>query len=417
MNFESKIDAYAELVVKVGLNLQPGQRLLIRGPMVYGVPFEAAPLVRVIAKKAYQAGARLVDVMWGDAEMELIRFQHAAKDSFTEFSNWKATGPIEHVQNGDAIMSIAGLNPDLLKGQDPQSVSDYTGTCWKKLDPFLKIAGRHEVNWLVIAVPTQGWADKVFPNLKPEERVDALWETIFKLCRIDQPDPVAAWQKHIKTLKMRAKYLNEKKYTTFKYRGPGTELTVGLPTGHIWDGASSDSQKGITFTANLPTEEVFTLADKDRVDGVLQASLPLNYSGTLVDGIRMRFEHGRVVEATATSGESVLKKLIETDEGAARLGEVAIVPHHSPIAQSGVIFYTTLFDENAACHLAIGSAYKTCLVGGEKMTDEEFAKAGGNNSMIHVDFMIGSDKMDIDGITPEGVVEPILRQGDWAFEV
>ncbi len=417
MSFDDKINAYAELVVKVGLNLQQGQRLLIRGPLVYGAPFSAAPLIRAIARTAYQAGARLVDVIWGDEQMELIRFNYAPKDSFTEFSEWKASGPIEHVKNGDAVISVNGMDPDLLKGQDPDKVTDYTNTSWKKLDPFLKIAGRHEINWLVIAVPTQGWADKVFPREKPEARVDLLWETIFNLCRLDQPDPLAAWQKHIKALSQRAAYLNEKQYRTFKYRAPGTDLTVGLPEGHLWSGASSHTTKGFPFTANLPTEEVYSLPSRDRVDGVVQATLPLNYSGTVVDGINLRFEKGRIVNASATEGEAVLKKLIETDEGASRLGEVAIVPHNSPIAQSGLLFYTTLLDENAACHLALGSAYKTCLTGGDNMTDEQFMAAGGNNSMIHVDFMIGSNKMDIDGITADGVTEPVLRKGEWTFEV
>lgn len=416
-NFQEKLKCYADIAIHVGLNLQPGQNLLIRGGMVYGVPFSAAPFIHEVAKSAYKAGARLVDVLWGDDQMELLRFQHAPRDSFKEFSDWKATGPLENAKGGNAAMTISGLDPDLLSGQDPDLVSQYTQTCWEKLDPFLKIAGRSEINWLVVAVPTPGWCAKVFPDIPPDLREDKMWETLFKLCRIDQPDPVQAWKNHIQALKSRANYLNSKAYTAFHYRAPGTDLTVGLPDGHEWHAAQSMTTMGFPFTANIPTEEVYTLPHKNRADGVVTSSMPLNYNGLLIDDFVIEFKEGRVVKASAKTGEAVLQKLVATDEGAARLGEVAIVPHSSPISQSGRVFYNTLFDENASCHLALGNAYDTTIKNGTQMTSEQFAEAGGNSSVIHVDFMIGSNQMDIDGITRDGHREPVLRSGEWAFSV
>jgi len=416
-NFQEKLQKYADIAVHVGLNLHPGQNLLIRGPMVYGVPFSAAPLVHAITKSAYEAGAKLVDVLWGDEQMELLRFQNAPRDSFHEFSDWKATGPYENVKAGGAAMTIMGSDPDLLSQQDPQLVSQYYQTCWEKLDPFLKIAGRNDINWLVLAVPSAGWCAKVFPDLSVEEREDRMWETLFNLCRIDQPDPVQAWKDHIRELTARSSYLNRKAYTTLHYTAPGTDLTVGLPDGHDWHAAQSNCALGFPFTANIPTEEVYTLPHRERADGIVSSSKPLNYNGLLIDGIVLKFEHGRVVEASAKTGESVLRDMIATDEGAAHLGEVALVPYSSPISLSGLLFYNTLFDENAACHLALGKAFETTLKDGASLTPEQFVAAGGNSSLIHVDFMIGSNQMDIDGITRTGETEPILRSGDWAFSV
>lgn len=416
-SFEQKLSDYADLAVKVGLNIQPGQRLLIRGPLTYGVPFSAAPLVRKIARSAYQAGARLVDVMWGDEQMELIRFKCAPVDSFSEFSEWKADGPYQHVRDGNATMTITGMDPDLFREIDPARISEYTAVANRKLQPFLRITGLDEVNWLVFAAPTPGWTAKVFPDLSPEAGKQRLWETLFHLCRVDLPDPVVAWQDHIRQLKQRSQYLNEKQYDALHYTAPGTDLTVGLPKGHLWEGAQTDYARGFSGTVNLPTEEVFSLPHRDRIEGVVSASLPLNLNGALVDGIRLEYRQGRVVSVHAEKGESVLQKLIATDEGSASLGEVALVSNDTPIAQSGLLFYNTLLDENAACHLAMGQAYAHCLTGGKEMRESEFEAAGGNNSAIHVDFMIGSGQMDIDGITSAGQAEPIFRAGVWAFDV
>jgi len=385
--FDEKLQRYADLVVKIGLNLQPGQRLIIRQ-----APVDAAPLVRAITVSAYKVGSPLVNVFWEDDDLMLARFNHAPRDSFTEFPAWETEALLQGVKRGDAMLSIHANNPDLLNGQDPKLVSTYIRTRQEHLLPVRNYTMRDAVNWLVIGVPIESWAAKIFPDAAKEEQIPKLWETIFSVCRLDQPDPIAAWRAHIQDLIARSNYLNQKSYTALKYTGRGTALTVGVPKGHIWKGAQSKSEKGITFVANLPTEEVFTMGDKNRVDGVVSSTRPLNHQGMLIDGFQLTFSAGRVVKATAKQGESVLRDLIAADDGAGRLGEVALVPHSSPISQSGLLFYNTLFDENASSHLALGRAYRFNMQGGTVMTEEEFAAAGGNYSLFHVDFMVGSDK-------------------------
>jgi aminopeptidase len=412
MSFQQILRKYAELTVNVGLNLQPGQRLLI-----IKAPLEAAPLVREIAVGAYKAGARLVDVMWGDEELVLARFQHAPGDSFEEYPTWRAKGMEEVGRCGDALLSIAGVSPDLLKDQDPDLVSVYQRTRWEYMGPTLEYTERNAMNWTVIAAPVPGWAAKVFPDLSPEAGQASLWEAIFEVCRLQQADPVAAWEAHTKDLAARCDYLSHKGYTALKFTGPGTDLSLGLPVGHVWTGGSNITTTGITFTSNLPTEEVFTLPHRDRIEGLVSASRPLNYLGSLIEDFALTFDGGRVVRAVAAKGEPILHKLLDTDAGARRLGEVALVPHSSPIAQSGILFYQSLFDENAASHVALGSAYKFNLADGRDMGDDEFAAAGGNQSLVHVDFMIGSGEMDVDGIGQDGAAEPVMRGGEWAFDV
>ena len=410
--FETNLQKYAELAVRVGVNLRAGQRLLVRG-----ATHDVAPLVHAVAASAYRAGARLVDVMWGDEEMERIRFRHAPRDSFAEFPRWRVSGPLDYAERGDAVLSISAVNPDLLAGQDPGLVSAYQNTIWKEMAPFIKHITSDSINWCVIAASRPAWAKKVYPKLDEEKAVAKLWKTIFQMCRVDLDDPVAAWQEHIRNLQARAKYLTAKQYTALRYKAPGTDLTLGLPKEHVWISARSLAQNGVEFTANLPTEEAFTLPDRERADGVVASTKSLNMNGTLIEGILLRFERGRVVEARSKTNEVILQKMIATDEGAARLGEIALVPNSSPISKSGLMFHNTLFDENASCHLALGRAYKSNLVGGIELTDEEFAARGGNSSLIHVDFMVGSGAMDIDGLTQDGRAEPVMRKGEWAFRV
>jgi aminopeptidase len=280
--------------------------------------------------------------------------------------------------------------------------------------PFRELIAKNQTNWSVIAAPSQAWADVVFPALPADRRVPELWKAIVRLCRLDRADPIGAWEEHLAALAARRDLLNARRYAALKYRGPGTELTIGLPDGHLWVSGRSQSLTGIPFAPNMPTEEVFTMPHKDRVDGIVRATKPLSYGGTLIEGLTMRFEAGRVVQVTAEQGEAILQQLIDTDAGSARLGEIALVPHSSPVAQSGVLFYNTLFDENAASHVAIGSAYRFTMDGGEAMSDAEFERAGGNRSATHVDFMIGSDELDIDGVTRDGTAEPLMRRGEWA---
>jgi aminopeptidase len=324
---------------------------------------------------------------------------------------------LESVQRRDAILSIRGGNPDLLSDQDPESVDTYQKTSWEYLRPTLDHIERRAVNWTVIAAPVPGWVAKVFPDLVSEAGQTRLWEAVFAACRLNQVDPIAAWDAHIEELVARREYLTHKRYTALKLTGPGTDLTVGLPKGHIWTGGREITRSGVAFIPNLPTEEVFTLPHKDRTEGVVTASIPLSYVGTLIQDFSLTFAEGRVVKVVASKGETILRKLLETDEGAGRLGEVALVPHSSPVSQSGLLFYESLFDENPASHIALGSAYKLNLSGGETMSQDEFIAAGGNHSLVHVDFMIGSGEMDVDGIGEDGTAEPVMRAGEWAFDL
>jgi aminopeptidase len=410
-NFEQALRRYADLAVRIGLNLRAGQRMLIRTPIA------TAPLARKIAASAYQAGARHVDAQWTDEEIELARYRYAPRDSFGEFPAWRPSGLMEYIQRGDALVSIVADNPDLLKDQDPELVATAQKARATAMRAPLEALGRNAANWLVISAPTADWAAKVFPNEPADRQVDRLWEAIFEVCRLDQPDPVAAWDAHLRQLLARTDYLNGKQYSALKYAGPGTDLTIGLPRGHSWVSGRITAENGILFTPNMPTEEIFTLPHHAMTQGVVSSTRPLNHLGMLIDNFRLVFAEGSVVEAHAQVGEENLRQLLASDDGARRLGEVALVPHSSPIAQSGLVFYNTLFDENAASHIALGRAYRFNLQGGAAMSEEEFGQAGGNNSMIHVDFMIGSDRLDIDGLRDNGTLEPVMRAGEWAFPI
>jgi aminopeptidase len=412
---QDTLRAYGELAVKVALNVQPGQRVLILGPLANGgVSLEAAPLVRCIAESAYRAGAEYVEALWGDEALQLARFRHAPRDSFDSFSSWFPGALVKHVEAGHAVLSIYANDPDLLKSEPPELVGSVQRAVGRAVRPFRELIAKNQTNWSVIAAPSQAWADVVFPEFAPDRRVLELWNAIVRLCRLDRVDPIAAWEAHLAALAARRDLLNTRRYAALKYRGPGTELTIGLPDGHVWVSGRSKSLTGIPFAPNMPTEEVFTMPHKDRVDGIVRATKPLSYGGTLIDEFAMRFEAGRVVRVTAEQGQPILQQLIDTDAGSARLGEIALVPHASPVAQSGVLFYNTLFDENAASHVAIGSAYRFTMEGGEAMSDAEFERAGGNRSATHVDFMIGSAELDIDGVSQDGTLEPVMRRGEWA---
>ncbi len=414
---QEMLEKYAEAIVKVGLNLRTGQRLIITLAATRGVPHQFAPLAREVAKAAYAVGAKYVDVIWGDEEMLRLRAQYAPRDSFGEYSDWQIDAVTKMIANGDALLSIAGANPDLLGGLDAEVVGMMQKTHLQKFSKVGEKITTNAINWCVVAAAGEAWARKVFPKLTPEKAQAKLWKEIFETTRIDQPDPIAAWKEHILKLKARANYLQAKQYSALHYSARGTDFTLGLPDGHKWISAQTTAQNGVAFTANMPTEEVFTLPDRNRADGVVAATFPLSYGGTLIEDFQVTFENGRVVKVNAKKGESALQKLVDTDEGSHRLGEVALVPASSPIAQRGHLFYNTLFDENASCHIAIGRAYRFTLVGGEELNDEEFMAQGGNVSLNHVDFMIGSPKMDIDGVKKDGAREPVMREGEWAIDI
>ena len=418
------LQKYAEAIVRVGLNLQAGQRLIITNSTSRGVLPAARPLIHAITKAAYAAGARFVDVIWGDEEMLRLRLQNAPADSFSEYPKWQVQGILDMIQNGDALLSIYANDPDVYDGLDTERLGAMQRSHLENWSPVSALVTRNATNWCIAAAAAPAWAAKIFPNLPLEQAEEKLWQAIFETTRAVEPDPVAAWEEHIKNMRKRAQYMQAKKFTALHYRAasPGdksdkTDFTLGLPNGHKWISAQSLAENGVAFTANMPTEEIFTLPDRHRADGVVHATFPLSYGGSLIEDFTVRFENGKIVNVTAKKNEAILQKLVDTDEGSHRLGEVALVPVSSPIAKRGHLFYNTLFDENASCHIAIGRAYRFTLTGGEELTDEEFSAAGGNTSLTHVDFMIGSPQMDIDGILEDGRREPVMRSGEWAFDV
>lgn len=408
---------YAEAIVRVGLNLRTGQRLIITNATARGVPPAGRELVHAVAKAAYAAGARFVDVIWGDEELLRIRVQNAPADSFNEYPKWHVAGIMDMINNGDALLSIYANDPDVYSGLNPE----YVGTMQKAhLENYQDVSigvSRNAVNWCVVAAGAPAWAAKIFPDLEPERALEKLWEAIFETTRATEPDPVAAWQQHVKNLRKRADYMQAKNYSALHYKSQNTDFTLGLPQGHKWISAQSLAENGVVFTANMPTEEIFTLPDRQRADGTVSATFPLSYGGSLIEDFNVTFENGKIVKVNAKRNEAILQKLVDTDDGARRLGEVALVTASSPIASRGHLFYNTLFDENASCHIAIGRAYRFTLTGGEELNDEEFNAAGGNTSLTHVDFMIGSPQMDIEGIKADGTREPVMRSGEWAFDV
>lgn len=409
LTFDQKLDRLAEVAVRVGLNLREGQELVLTAPV------DALPLVRRIVEQAYKAGAKFVTTLISDDEIALARYRSAPDKSFDFAPSWFYDGIANAFRDGAARMAITGANPALLSGQDPQKVSRANIAMSKAYKPAMELITRHDINWTIVAAATPAWAELVFPGEPEELATGKLWDAIFRTSRITGDDPVADWKRHGENLKQRVDQLNAKRYHSLHFFTPdgATDLTVGLADQHLWAGGGTTAGNGIYCQPNIPTEECFTTPHKDRVHGVVSASKPLSHQGTLIENIRCRFENGRIVEVTATKGEEAIQKLIATDDGARRLGEVALVPHNSPIAQSGVLFWNTLFDENAASHIALGQAYSTCIINGEKMSNDELAKLGANESLIHVDWMIGGSTMNIDGISSSGAAEPLMRHGDW----
>jgi aminopeptidase len=404
----TKLERLAETAVKVGLRLQPGQDLYLTAPVA------ALPLARAIAEEAYRAGAGLVTPIFSDEEMTLSRFRFAADGSFDRAPGWLYEGVAKAFDANTARLAIVGEDPMLLAEADPAKVARANKANSIAYQPALeKIAG-FDINWNIVAYPSASWAKRVYPGEEDDVAVGKLAEAIFAASRVDNDDPVAAWTAHNSALSRRTEWLNGKKFHALHYSGPGTDLTIGLADGHDWQGGAATAKNGITCNPNIPTEEVFTTPHARRVEGHVVSTKPLSYQGTLIEGIAVRFEAGRIVEAKAKRGEEVLKKVLDTDEGASRLGEVALVPHSSPISKSGLMFFNTLFDENAACHIAIGQCYSKCFVDGDKLTPDEIAARGGNKSMIHIDWMIGSAMIDIDGLDANGGRTPVFRKGEWA---
>ncbi|MGX9427078.1 MULTISPECIES: aminopeptidase [Bradyrhizobium] len=403
-----KLDRLAEVAIKVGLGLRPGQDLLLTAPS------SALPLVRRLAVHAYKAGAGLVTPILSDEEVTLARYRHGHNEGFDRAANWLYEGMAKAFSANTARLAVVGDNPMLLSGEDPTKVARASKANSVAYQPALEKIVNFEVNWNIIAYPSASWAKQVFPDDPLETAVGKLADAIFAASRVDQDGAVAAWEKHNAVLRERTQWLNGQRFHALHYTGPGTDLTIGLADGHEWEGGASVAKNGVTCNANIPTEEVFTTPHCRRVSGHVVSSKPLSYQGTLIDNIQVRFEEGRIVEARASCGEEVLKKVLDTDEGARRLGEVALVPHSSPISKSGLLFFNTLFDENAASHIALGQCYSKCFVDGDKLTPQQIAAQGGNQSLIHIDWMIGSSQTDIDGVRTDGSRVPVFRKGEWA---
>lgn len=404
----ARLDALAEVAVRVGLQLRPGQDLLLTAPV------EALPLVRRIAEHAYRAGAGLVTPLLADPEVTLARYRSGAEGSFDSAAGWLYEGMAKAFDAGTARLAIVGEDPMLLAGQDVAKVSRANRANSVAYRPAMERITGFDVNWNIVAYPGAAWARQVFPDAAPEAAVGKLAEAIFAASRVDRPDPVAAWADHNAALRARTERLNGQRFSALHFTGPGTDLTIGLADGHEWHGGASTAKNGITCNPNIPTEEVFTTPHALRVEGHVSSTKPLSYQGTLIDGIAVRFAEGRIVEASARRGLDVLNKVLDTDAGARRLGEVALVPHSSPISQSGLLFFNTLFDENAACHIALGQCYAKCFRDGATLSQDDIAARGGNTSAIHIDWMIGSDQVDIDGVALDGSRVPLFRKGEWA---
>jgi len=406
---EQKIDKLAELAVKTGVSLQKGQDLLLTSPI------EALPLVRRVVAHAYKAGANLVTPLFSDPEITVSRFKYASDQSFDKATNWLYNGMAEAFDNNTARLAIVGEDPLLLSSQDPNKVSRANKATSIAAKPAMERITRFDINWNLISWPGKAWACQMFPELDQENAQRKLADAIFTASRVNSPDPISEWKKHNVNLRKWSDWLNSQNFYALSYKGPGTNLTVGLADDHEWMGGASKAQNGVVCNPNIPSEEVFTTPHAFRVDGEVCATKPLSHQGSLIENIRVKFEKGKIIEAHASKGEEVLLKVLDSDEGARRLGEVALVPDNSPISNTGLLFYNTLFDENAACHIALGQCYAKCFKG-EQLSKEEIASKGGNSSMIHIDWMIGSNKIDIDGIFKDGSKIPIFRKGNWARE-
>ncbi len=407
LSHEARLDLLGQVAVQVGLGLQPGQEVVLTAPL------EAVPLVRRITEHAYKAGASLVTTLLSDEQATLARYRHAPDAAFDYAPAWMFEGMAAAYRGGAARLAIGGDNPALLAGQDADKVSRANRARSVAYRPALELITNFDINWSIVSYATPAWAALMFPELGQDAAVAKLWDAIFAASRIDRADPVAAWAEHNAMLHARTTHLNARRYDALHFTGPGTDLRVGLSEGHLWLGGAERAKNGIVCNPNIPSEEVFTTPHLAHVDGQVRSTKPLSYGGTLIQDIAVRFEAGRIVDATANAGQSVLHKVLDTDEGARRLGEVALVPNSSPISASGLLFYNTLYDENAASHIAIGQAYRTCLEGGTTAGEAELARRGANTSLIHIDWMIGSGEIDVDGISADGSHAPVMRGGEW----
>ncbi len=403
---EQKLDKLAELAIKTGVALKNGQDLLLTAPI------ESLPLVKRIAIHAYKEGANIVTPIFSDPDITLARFEHAPETSFDKAPNWLFDGMGEAFDNNTARLAIVGEDPLLLSNQDPNKVGRANKANSIAYKPAREKITSFKINWNIISWPGKAWAGQVFPHLEIEAAQSKLADAIFTASRVDSLDPISEWEKHNKNLKKWSDWLNERNFNSLHFQGPGTDLFVGLAEDHEWMGGASMAQNGIICNPNIPSEEVFTTPHAHRVEGKVCATKPLSHQGSLIEDIQVKFERGKIIDAQASKGKEVLMKILDSDEGARRLGEVALVPDSSPISQSNILFYNTLFDENAACHIALGQCYSKCFKNFESLTNDDIKSFGGNSSMIHIDWMIGSKDINIDGIKENNLI-PVFRNGEW----
>lgn len=409
-NFKENLEKYANLLITKGVNVQKGHTLII------AISVEHYQLASLLTKKAYQAGAAEVVVDYIDDKIARQRLLHADYERLINVPSYLVEKSNYFLEKNASRLFVRSSDPNAFAGVDPERLSEATKATAIALEKQRAASQANKFSWNLVAAPSPEWAAMVFPNLATEEeQVDALWDAIFKMNRIYEENPIKAWDDHQAKLEAKAKILNDYQFDALHYVAPGTDLTLGMPENHLWEAAGSKNAQGEEFIANMPTEEVFTAPDYRRADGYVSSTKPLSYAGVVIEGMRFTFKGGQITEVTAKKGEETIKRLVEENDGARSLGEVALVPHKTPISLSGLTFFNTLFDENASNHLAIGAAYAFSLKGGTEMSQEELKAAGLNRSTAHVDFMIGSDKMDIDGITKDGKVVPIFRGGEWAI--
>lgn len=408
---ETLLEKYAELAVRIGLNVQPEQRVFVRATR--GEP----DFVYRVARAAYRAGASQVHVLWEEDEIDLIRVQESSREGLDLVVDWYAHAFNQAAQRGDALLLLHSPDPEIYAGIDPARVAANRQSRLRGIAPMLGAQASNEMQWCVCRVPTLAWARRMYPDDPPALAEDKVWDVIFNVSRITGPDPVSAWQHHISDLSKRREFLTAKQYRSLHFTAPDTDLTIGLPAGHIWFGGDSTTPQGVHFVANVPTEEVFTLPHREQADGYVSMTRPLSVSGVMIDNFTLTFQNGHITNVTATNNVNVLEQLIASDEGAAHLGEIALVPASSPISKMNRIFYDALLDENAASHIAMGRAYRFTLDGGPQMSKQDFVAAGGNDSIIHEDTMIGSAEMNVDGVTADATTEPVMRHGEWVISL
>lgn len=408
MELNKRIDKFAKLAIKTGINIQKGETLLIRADV------EASAFARRCVKEAYKAGAKHVYVEYSDEVIFRETYLSAPDEAFDEYPEWQSYKYTEIAKEGGSFLNIVSANPDLLKGVDTDRISRFQKIAGKYLKEWRSYTLTDKVKWSIVAVPSEAWASRLHPDLELNDAIEKLWNEILDCSRVSE-NPVEDWKSHVSNIRNKMDILNKLDLDRLIYKSSKTNLEIGLPQGHIWQGGSAFDPNNIEFCPNIPTEEVYGMPHKNRVNGIVHSTKPLIFAGNTIDNFWIEFKDGQIIDYKAEKGHESLKLLIETDEGSLRLGEMALVPFDSPISNSNIVFYSTLFDENASCHLAIGAAYSSNIENGDSLNENEMDKVGMNSSITHVDFMIGDSDLNIMGIDKSGKSHEIFKNGNWAF--